>query len=348
MNEHTLTEQRAWSRVRDLKKMYWTGDGSDRAIVMAEIESLKRGDHPDFPGIFVPVNMEKVPTIDAVYKKGTRDDALAYAKWLHEKLADKFNLGSEQARSYQIEQLKLLQARHTLYPNIRLSPEEVNVDPKYLAVNIPTCDAAFVNVLHHIASSDAQPIRFKRGTWDVDVAVNTPPNRRTLPPEGVERIFGALRDLVVRLDRLSATGGTTGGPGEPPPRVHTSQELAQARAMHQQAFQQHRMHEAGVPGIAEHPHFAAEKAEEQETAQREASSHHDPLPTHDVKADAYALALTKGRATKNMIAKSRLTFFDDATRSRYASLTRKENELRLEREALANDRANAIASRYGE
>jgi hypothetical protein len=69
MSEHTHTEQRAWSRARDLKEAYWKAQGAhDRADVMAELDLLQRGEHPDFLGIRVRVNMDKVPTCDSAYR----------------------------------------------------------------------------------------------------------------------------------------------------------------------------------------------------------------------------------------------------------------------------------------
>jgi hypothetical protein len=206
----------------------------------------------------------------------------------------------------------LVAGRHRLFPNVAIEQNDFDI------INIPTCDTVF-----------------RRHTRDV-----SPQERDTC-----QRILKAIADLDKRCDVVEATL-TKGGAGGLAPKVHTPQELAQAAAMHQQAYQQHRMHEVRPDLIAEHPHFQKEEAKEK-SEQIEASTH-DPQPTHDAAGAQYAMARTKSKLVNGMIAKSRLTFADDATRSRYASLNQKQNEERLAREALAADRTRAIASRYGD
>jgi hypothetical protein len=83
----------------------------------------------------------KVPTIDGAYNTtNSRERALSYAQFLRDQLR-RTDIGSEQARYLQCEQLRLLQRRHDLYEGVRLTPDEVGVPEKYRDMKIPTCDA---------------------------------------------------------------------------------------------------------------------------------------------------------------------------------------------------------------
>jgi len=224
------------------------------------------------------------PTID--YGTPVRERAQHYARFLRDKLNE--NPGSEQARYLQIEQLRLVQGKHNLYPGVTLTCEEVGIDKKYRNMKIPTTDGA--------THMNIQRIEIKDG-----IVTRVPTkDKKTLTPEGIERIFAALKDVARRITPLEqqAFKALT----QEPPRALNPQEAysaaQRAYLMQQAKVNQRRAHEAGF--APQHPDDAAKEAKEQTDALRD-----DPHRTHDARHPRHGIAQT-----------GHLTFGDSKTLSR--------------------------------
>ena len=121
--------RQAWLRADGLRRQFPKAQGAkDRAEISEAMALLLSGADPRYPaGIqmskteFDLHDTSRWATIDSSYGKGTRAEALSYAKFLRDRLADTFNPGSEDARYYQNEQLNLLQRRHPHFNGVRLT-----------------------------------------------------------------------------------------------------------------------------------------------------------------------------------------------------------------------------------
>jgi hypothetical protein len=187
----------------------------------------------------------------------------------------------------------LFKGEHPSHPGITISKTEFDLSHMPL-----TCDGAY-NAIHHVPTRD-NGIFFK--CKGIDVAVNRVPTKDTkLPPEGVERIFDGLRDVLTRLIKLE--GGPSTGPSIPAPRAMAPQEAysaaQQAYLQNQAKHNQHRAALAMPTVYPDHPEFVAKEAKEQrEAIQNDPRRSDTPAPTTDARAPYNNLiARNRGRLT---------------------------------------------------